>query len=104
MSVTCCPVGAETDDAVHNCDCPTIDRTGERGYIDDQPAESTGRVIRWRPGPYMQDAEGHLWRADRGPYCHCEGCGLAYPRWNGDPCDTPAEQWRGGLTTRRRSG
>jgi hypothetical protein len=89
-AVTCCALGAETHDAVHDGNCPTIDRTGSRGYIDDQPHPTTGRVIRWFPGPYFGEADshGHLWRSTRGPYAICgrESCRLPYPRWDGGPC------------------
>lgn len=88
MSVACCPRGTETNDAVHVGDCPTVDRSGTLGYIDGQPNPSTGTVIRWRPGSYMTDVGGHLWRDDRGPYALCEraACRLAYPRWDGNAC------------------
>ncbi len=87
-AVECCPVGAETRDAVHDGDCPTIDRTGTRGYIDDQPNPSTGRVIRWLRGPLLTGVNGHLWRSTRGPYAICEraACRLPYPRWDGSAC------------------
>jgi hypothetical protein len=100
-TVTCCPTGTETRDAVHDGDCPTVDthQAGwaalTRDHIDSEPEPTTGRVIRWTPGQWFTDAGGHLWRADRGPYamCHRSDCRLFYASWDGSPCRGKAD-WR----------
>ncbi len=99
VSVKCCPVGTETNDAVHEGGCTTVDPQPPawallvRDHIDSEPNPSTGRVIRWFPGPFMTRVVGHLWRDDRGPYamCHRADCQLWYSRWSGDVCRGRAE-------------